>query len=128
MFILSIKNGQKRRFSAKRDLDAIALRLKEYTGSVHRAWLIRLNSLNAIIPPETMLPSLFFSDQPEKTYAARLPWTQRKRLGQVFTPYEIAKFMAQWVTCRQFPAAVLDPALGLGIFLRALLEANPDEP
>ncbi|HAL16847.1 MAG TPA: hypothetical protein DCP32_08865 [Anaerolineaceae bacterium] len=74
-----------------------------------------------------MLPSLFFSDQPEKTYAARLPWSQRKRLGQVFTPYEIAKFMAQWVTDRQFPAAVLDPALGLGIFLRALLEGNPDE-
>ncbi|MHB8113652.1 MAG: HsdM family class I SAM-dependent methyltransferase [Bellilinea sp.] len=74
-----------------------------------------------------MLPSLFFSDQPEKTYAARLPWSQRKQLGQVFTPYEIAKFMAQWVTGRQFPAAVLDPALGLGVFLRALLEGNPDQ-
>ena len=74
-----------------------------------------------------MPTSPFFSDQPEKTYAARLPWTQRKRLGQVFTPYEIAKFMAQWVTGRQFPTAVLDPALGLGIFLRALLEGNPDQ-
>ncbi|MHB0988767.1 MAG: HsdM family class I SAM-dependent methyltransferase [Bellilinea sp.] len=74
-----------------------------------------------------MSTSLFFSDQPEKTYAARRPWSQRRRLGQVFTPYEIAKFMAQWVTGRQFPAAVLDPALGLGIFLRALLGANPGE-
>ena len=74
-----------------------------------------------------MLPSLFFSDQPEKTYAARRPWSQRRRLGQVFTPYAIAKFMAQWVPGRQFPAAVLDPAFGLGIFLRALLEGVPDE-
>ena len=74
-----------------------------------------------------MPASLFFTDQPEITYAARRPWLQRRRLGQVFTPYEIAKFMAQWVAGGQFPAAVLDPALGLGIFLRALLEGDPDE-
>lgn len=74
-----------------------------------------------------MPASLFFSDQPEKSYAVRRPWSQRRRLGQVFTPYEIAKFMAQWVTGQKFPAAVLDPALGLGIFLRALLEGNPDK-
>ena len=73
-----------------------------------------------------MPTSLFFSDQPEKAFAARLPWSQRSRLGQVFTPYAIAKFMAQWVTGGQFPAAVLDPALGLGIFLRAMLEGNPN--
>jgi adenine-specific DNA-methyltransferase len=84
--------------------------------------------LDAIIPAVAMPSPLFFSDQPEKAFAARLPRSQRNRLGQVFTPYEIANFMAQWVSARQFPATVLDPALGLGVFLRALLEANPYAP
>ncbi len=65
---------------------------------------------------------LFFSDEPEKELAGRTSLSQRTRLGQIFTPYAIAKCMAQWVTARKSPASVLDPALGLGIFLRCLLE------
>ncbi len=64
----------------------------------------------------------FFSDEPEKELAGRRSLSQRTRLGQVFTPYAIAKCMALWVSARKSPVSVLDPALGLGIFLRCLLE------
>ncbi|HWR65149.1 MAG TPA: N-6 DNA methylase [Bellilinea sp.] len=64
----------------------------------------------------------FFSDAPEIQTAAHTTREQRTRLGQVFTPYAIAKCMAQWVSARRSPASVLDPALGLGVFLRCLLE------
>ena len=64
----------------------------------------------------------FFSDEPEKELAGRTSLSQRTRLGQVFTPYAIAKCMALWVSARKSPVSVLDPALGLGIFLRCLLE------
>lgn len=64
----------------------------------------------------------FFSDDPEIQTAALITREQRTRLGQVFTPFTIAKCMAQWVSAKSFPASVLDPALGLGIFLRCLLE------
>lgn len=68
----------------------------------------------------------FYSDQPEDAWiAGQLP-QNRSRLGQVFTPYSIAKLMAGWVSAHHSPASVLDPALGLGIFLRALLEYQPD--
>ncbi len=69
----------------------------------------------------------FFSDLPEKELAATLNHTQRTLLGQVFTPFVIAREMARWVTALRPPAQVLDPALGLGVFLRALLE-KPNEP
>ena len=64
----------------------------------------------------------FFSDEPEKAAAARTTRSTRSRLGQVFTPYAIARCMAQWVSAQKPPTTVLDPALGLGVFLRCLLE------
>lgn len=70
----------------------------------------------------------FFSDQPEKTLAASLTRAKRTQLGQVFTPYAIAREMAKWVTALRHPVSALDPALGLGIFLRALLENSVFSP
>jgi len=64
----------------------------------------------------------FFSDAPEIQAAAHTSRDHRTRLGQVFTPYAIAKCMAQWVSAKRSPINVLDPALGLGVFLRCLLE------
>lgn len=70
--------------------------------------------------------AFFYSDQPEEEWTASLPPQKRSQLGQVFTPYSIARLMTGWVSALRFPASVLDPALGLGIFLRALLESQPD--
>lgn len=66
--------------------------------------------------------SVFYSDLPEITLAASLPRSKRTLMGQVFTPFNIAREMARWAVKHRWPATVLDPALGLGIFLRAILE------
>src|SRR5574340_1199767 len=73
------------------------------------------------------MESAFFSDQPEIELAARLTSAQRTQLGQVFTPFVIAREMAAWVTALRPPSHVLDPALGLGVFLRAVLQ-NSTQP
>lgn len=53
--------------------------------------------------------------------------TTRRRWGQFFTPYPIARFMAQWVVANPFVKTVLDPAVGLGIFFRAAAEVTGRE-
>jgi len=68
--------------------------------------------------------SFFFSDQPEIEYAADQSIHQRRRLGQIFTPMEIARCMTRWICQNQSPATLLDPAIGLGIFFRAFLEKS----
>jgi adenine-specific DNA-methyltransferase len=68
----------------------------------------------------------FFSDQPEKEFSTGRTRSEQKRLGQIFTPYEIARPMAQWISGSPRCEKVLDPAIGLGIFPRALLEILPD--
>ncbi len=60
-----------------------------------------------------------FSDQPELNYAQ----AEVRQLGQVFTPYAIAKFMASWVVDNSCCQTILDPAVGLGILLRAILSS-----
>src|SRR5574340_1165301 len=74
------------------------------------------------------MESAFFSDQPEIELAARLTRAKRTQLGQVFTPFVIAREMAAWVTALRPPTNVLDPALGLGIFLRAFLQNSTQPP
>ena len=44
---------------------------------------------------------------------------KRHRLGQVFTPWPIADWMARWV-CSHQPVRVLDPAVGRGVFIEAI--------
>lgn len=59
----------------------------------------------------------------ENEYSVTASLERRRSLGQFFTPYQIAKFMAEWIL--QHPKkqiAILDPATGFGIFERALLE------
>jgi adenine-specific DNA-methyltransferase len=63
-----------------------------------------------------------FSDTPEKKYAAVSNPEQVKQLGQFFTPFPIARFMAKWVIGNSKCKKVLDPAVGLGIFFRAILQ------
>ncbi|HEX6290735.1 MAG TPA: N-6 DNA methylase, partial [Herpetosiphonaceae bacterium] len=67
----------------------------------------------------------FFSSVPEEAYTASVPDSHRKRLGQFFTPSNVAAFMAQWVVSNPSCRRILDPAVGLGMLLRAILD-RPD--
>jgi len=60
---------------------------------------------------------------PEQVYAQQVPYGYRKRLGQFFTPPEVARFMVRWATA-QAPQTFLDPAVGTGIFLETLASAG----
>src|SRR3989344_3022352 len=59
----------------------------------------------------------------ENEYSGMASLEHRRSLGQFFTPYQVAKFMAEWIL--QHPKkqiSILDPATGFGIFERALVE------
>lgn len=71
-------------------------------------------------PPEAS----FFSDAPEENYAAETAASARKPLGQFFTPYVVARFMASWIRGAKPLKTVLDPAVGAGVFARALIEGE----
>ena len=63
-----------------------------------------------------------FSETPENEYVKTVSQEHRKKLAQFFTPYLVAKFMANWILANPACKTVLDPAMGLGIFFRAMLE------
>jgi adenine-specific DNA-methyltransferase len=63
------------------------------------------------------LPGEFDSENPEDSYKKLVPTSHRKRYGQFFTPEPIAQLMVEWIA-KVTPKAVLDPAVGPGIFLR----------
>lgn len=62
---------------------------------------------------------------PSAGYAAIASPAHRKKLGQFFTPPNVASLMADWVMARE-PAVVLDPALGTGVLTRACIERNSE--
>lgn len=65
---------------------------------------------------------VFFSNIPETEYTTTVNREQLKKLGQFFTPFQMAHFMAKWITSNPHCNTILDPAVGLGIFLRAVLQ------
>jgi adenine-specific DNA-methyltransferase len=66
-----------------------------------------------------------FSNELEQAYLLETSFEKRKKFAQFFTPYLIARFMAQWVLGGNRPVTkLLDPAIGLGVFIRALAEEN----
>ncbi len=66
------------------------------------------------------------SNDPELEYSANCDLAYRKKLGQFFTPYSVACFMAQWLNRSQTAEPrILDPCAGLGIFERALCSIDP---
>jgi len=65
---------------------------------------------------------IFFSDTPEREYATNISSEHMKILGQFFTPFPIAQFMAKWITSNPQCNTILDPAVGLGVFFRAILK------
>ena len=65
------------------------------------------------------------TNAPEEAYAATVSESHRKALGQFFTPAPIAEFMARWVTANPQCRIILDPAVGLGVFFRAIDKVKP---
>ena len=61
---------------------------------------------------------------PEALYREVVPASRRKRLGQYFTPPDVAALMVRWITAIE-PRTVLDPAVGPGIFPRVLRRECP---
>jgi len=61
-----------------------------------------------------------FSDNPEIEYSSLIPYKERKEIGQFFTPYRIAEFMSEWIISSETCKTILDPAVGLGVFFRAI--------
>jgi len=65
------------------------------------------------------MPTFIYSDTPEQKYASLISQTHRKKYAQFFTPFKIAEFMASWIVGDRSHLKILDPAVGLGIFIRA---------
>jgi len=57
----------------------------------------------------------------EEAYVADTSITHRKQFAQFFTPLPIAKLMGDWLLGNKKMKTVLEPAFGLGIFSRVLL-------
>ena len=62
----------------------------------------------------------------EKRYTKDTDIEHRKKFAQFFTPFEIAQFMSRWVLENPKVHTILEPAFGLGVFSRALLENKAD--
>ena len=59
---------------------------------------------------------------PEYIYSNQVTKEHRKQFAQFFTPRRIADIMADWLVGCEKLNSVLEPAFGLGIFSRALIE------
>jgi adenine-specific DNA-methyltransferase len=68
------------------------------------------------------LPEVLFSNAPENAYTASVASSHRKSFGQFFTPTPVAEFMAKWIVGNPSCRTVLDPAVGLGVFFRAIIK------
>ncbi len=62
----------------------------------------------------------------EKRYIKKVDPLHRKKYAQFFTPEPIARFMVEWIMGKENLQTVLEPAFGLGIFSRILLEKEPN--
>lgn len=71
---------------------------------------------------EQIQENFFFSDTPEREYTTTVSNDQLKKLGQFFTPFRVAQFMAKWIITNTQCRTILDPAVGLGVFFRAILK------
>lgn len=58
----------------------------------------------------------------ELEYSARVGMAHRKKFAQFFTPVHIAEVMVDWLVGNKELHSVLEPAFGLGVFSRVLLD------
>lgn len=57
----------------------------------------------------------------ENNYSKSISIEHRKKFAQFFTPFSIADIMAKWILGNEQLKTVLEPAFGLGVFSRAIL-------
>jgi adenine-specific DNA-methyltransferase len=57
----------------------------------------------------------------ENNYSKSISIEHRKKFAQFFTPFPIADAMAKWLLGNDQLKDVLEPAFGLGVFSRAIL-------
>jgi adenine-specific DNA-methyltransferase len=63
----------------------------------------------------------YYDNEIENDYSSKTDVKYRRSLGQFFTPFKIASFLAEWVLGnKKENLTMLDPATGLGIFERAI--------
>ena len=70
--------------------------------------------------------SLPANNKVEKSYSKSISSEHRKKFAQFFTPFQLASLMADWLLGNQDLKSVLEPAFGLGVFSRALLNKKSD--
>jgi len=65
--------------------------------------------------------SILLSDKIEQEYSKVKDVFYRRSFGQFFTPFEVARFLSQWILgSYKTNLKVLDPAAGFGVFERSL--------
>lgn len=62
----------------------------------------------------------------ENDYSKSISIEHRKKFAQFFTPFPIANLMAKWILGNENLKTVLEPAFGLGVFSRAILNYKED--
>lgn len=62
----------------------------------------------------------------EKKYSKNTDLDHRKKFAQFFTPQPIADLMSDWLLGNKNSKTILEPAFGLGIFSRTLLNKKPN--
>lgn len=70
--------------------------------------------------------SLAINNQVEKNYSKSISLEHRRKFAQFFTPFQLASLMADWLLGNQNLNTVLEPATGLGVFSRALLNKKSE--
>src|SRR5574344_953504 len=62
----------------------------------------------------------------ETNYSNSVSLEHRKKFAQFFTPFSIANLLSDWLLENKSLHTVLEPAFGLGVFSRILLEKKSD--
>lgn len=71
---------------------------------------------------QTLVKEQITEDSLEIEYSKSTSIEHRKKFAQFFTPLPIADLMAKWILGSENLKTVLEPAFGLGIFSRVILE------
>lgn len=80
-----------------------------------------MSNTDNIIPLKDELPSSF-ADRLGVFYSSRVSDTHKKKLGQFFTPVEIARFMANLSNSKKSRISILDPGCGTATLSCAMAE------
>ncbi len=62
----------------------------------------------------------------ENEYSKSISIEHRKKFAQFFTPFSVADLMAKWILGNKQLKNILEPAFGLGVFSRAILNHKKD--